>query len=56
MKISLSMSDEEFEKIKTHIQCREWANPMQDEFIFYDPDPKFLMMLALFSIEFYKED
>ena len=56
MKISVSMPDEEFDRIEKYIDCREWANPMQDLFLFYDPAPKFLTMLCLFNIEFHKED
>ena len=53
MKLLCTMSDEEFEQIKTHIQCREWANPMADEYIFYDATEQFQFMLALFSITTY---
>lgn len=56
MKISVSMNDDDFNRIEKYIDCRDWANPMQDEFVFYDPDPKFLMMLALFDIPFYKDE
>ena len=56
MKISVSMIDDEFDKIEKYIACREWANPMEDEFIFYDPDPKFLTMLILFNIDYYQEE
>ena len=47
------MSDDEFDKIKTHIQCREWSNPMADEYIFYDATDEFQIILALFSITTY---
>lgn len=53
MKIHATITDSEFEKIKAYIDCRIWANPMQDEFIFYDPTERFLLMLALFNIEYY---
>ncbi len=53
MKLLCTMSDEEFEQIKTHIECREWSNPMQDEFIFYDATEHFQLILALFSITTY---
>jgi hypothetical protein len=56
MKISASITDQEFEQIKDHIHCREWANPMQDEFIFYDPTEEFLVILALFSIEYSRDE
>jgi hypothetical protein len=47
------MSDEEFDKIKNYIDCREWSNPMQDEYIFYDATEQFQITLALFSITTY---
>jgi hypothetical protein len=50
------MNDEQYDRIEKYIACKEWANPIENEFIFYDPDPKFLTMLILFNIEFYKED
>ena len=56
MKISATIPDEEFDRIEKYIDCREWANPMQDLFLFYDPAPKFLTMLCLFNIEFHKEE
>jgi len=51
MKIECTITDEEWEKIKIYVECREMANPMQDEFIFYDPTPEFLVMLTLFDID-----
>ena len=56
MKISASMNDEQYDRIEKYIACREWANPIEDEFIFYDPDPKFLTMLILFNIDYYQEE
>lgn len=55
MKISCTITDQEFELIKNHIECQQWANPMQDEFVFYDPTERFRFILALFSIEYYEE-
>jgi hypothetical protein len=54
MKISCTLTDQEFNLIESHIDCREWANPMQDEFIFYDPTEKFRLILALYSITYYQ--
>lgn len=53
MKLLCTISDEEFHKIETHIQCREWHNPMADEYIFYDATDEFQIILALFSITTY---
>jgi hypothetical protein len=53
MKLLCSMSDEEFEQIKRHIQCREWHNPIEGEYIFYDPTQSFQLILNLFAIQTY---
>lgn len=55
MKIEASMSDQEFDKIEPYIECDDWANPMEYEFIFYNPSTKFLMMLALYDIIYYTD-
>lgn len=47
------MSDQQFDQIEPHIQCREWSNPMADEYIFYDVTEAFVLTLALFSITTY---
>ncbi len=54
MKISCTLTDQEFNLIEPYIDCREWANPIQDEFIFYDPTEKFRLILALYSITYYQ--
>jgi hypothetical protein len=56
MKISCSLSDEIFDRIEPHIDCRDWGNPMEDLFVFYDPTEQFLVTLALFDITFYREE
>lgn len=33
--------------------CRVWGNPMEDEFLFYDPDPRLLTLFALYDIEYW---
>jgi hypothetical protein len=54
MKISATITDGEFEQIKYYIDCKDWANPIQDEFIFYEPTQRFLLILALFNIAIYE--
>lgn len=56
MKIQCSMTDSEFDLIKNHIDCREWTNPMDEEYIFYYPTERFVLMLALHGIEYYSAD
>ena len=54
MKITCTMSDEEYDQIERYIECNEFGNPMQDEFVFYSPTDKFLFILALYGIEYYR--
>lgn len=53
MKLLCTMTNEEFLKIEPYIKCREWSNPIQDEYIFYDATDEFQIILALFSITTY---
>lgn len=55
MKISATLNDQEFANIEPYIDCEQWANPIEGEFIFYEPTERFLLMLNLFSIEYYQE-
>jgi hypothetical protein len=55
MKIHCSITDEEYDKIQPYIECQQFSNPIQDEFVFYYPTERFLIMLALFNITYYKE-
>lgn len=54
MKIECTLTDEEFEQIKPYIDCREFANPIEWEFIFYEPSEYFLFILAINGIEYYR--
>lgn len=49
------MTDEEFAKIERYIKCDDWANPMQDEFVFYNPSEMFKLVLALNNIDYWVE-
>lgn len=56
MKYTATITDEEYEKIRPYIDCREMGNPMQDEFVIYDPTDQFLVVLSLFNIEYHREE
>lgn len=49
MKYQLYLTPEQFAEIEPHIDCREWANPIEDHYVFYDPTPSFEIILALFG-------
>lgn len=55
MKIWATMSDSDFDKIERYIKCNDWANPMQDEFVFYNPSEMFKLVLALNNIDYWVE-
>ena len=52
--IAMSLTDQEFDRIEPHIDCRDWANPMDGEFVFYGCEPRMLTMLTLMGMEFYR--
>lgn len=51
MKIWATMTDQEFAAIERYIKCDDWANPMEGEFVFYNPSEMFKLVLALNNIE-----
>jgi hypothetical protein len=56
MKILCTMSDDEFEQVKRYLKCDDWSNPMQDEYIFYNPSDMFRWALALNGIETWQDN
>ena len=55
MKIYCSLTDFEFDKIKNSIQATDWGNPIEGEYVFYDPSERFFLLLALTGIVTYKD-
>lgn len=56
MKICCSMTDEEFDKIERYIKCDDWSNPIEGEYIFYNPSYLFRWALALNGIETWQDN
>jgi hypothetical protein len=54
MKVYCCITDQEFENLEKYIDC-EFTNPSDQEFIFHNPSNEFLLMLGLFSIEYYQQ-
>lgn len=54
MNIHCTITDDEFSEVEPHIDCG-FSNPMQDEFIFYDPTDLFILKLMLMGIEVSKQ-
>jgi hypothetical protein len=49
------MLSDQFDQIEPHIDCRDWANPIEDHYVFYEPTSQFLFIMALFNIQVYKD-
>jgi hypothetical protein len=50
------MTDEEFDKIERYIKCDDWSNPIEGEYIFYNPSYLFRWALALNGIETWQDN
>jgi hypothetical protein len=55
MKILCTMSEDQFNSIEKYIECHDWANPIEDHYVFYEPTSQFLFIMALFNIQVYKD-
>ena len=53
MKINVTLTDQEYAQIEPYIECSQSGNPMADEYVFYNPSERFLVMLGLYGIKFY---
>jgi len=55
MKIYVSMSEDEFNQVAAMIPsgCSDWANPLDEEYIFYNPTEQLRLWLTLKSISYY---
>jgi len=55
MIIGAVITDDEWIHIEPYVDqwCSRFGNPMEDEFLFYDPDPRLLTILGLYDIEFW---
>ena len=49
------MTDEEFAQIERFIKCDAWANPIDEEYIFYNPSEMFKLVLAFYNIRTYSD-
>lgn len=55
MKIWVSMNDSDFDKIEKYIKCDDWANPIDGEFVFYNPSEMFKLVLLLNDIVYWPD-
>ncbi len=50
--ITMTLTDEEFDRLEPHIDCRDWRNFMDGEFAFEGCSEKMMLWVAL-SVEYY---
>ncbi len=55
MKLGCHIPNEQFDMIYPYIDCL-FANPIDEEYILYDPSDRCLLMLALWDIHTYACD
>jgi hypothetical protein len=55
MKLLASITDEDWAIIEPYVDC-EFANPLPDEFVFYDPSPILQWRLAFLGIEIWQDN
>lgn len=56
MDIEMSLTDQEFDQIEPYIDCRDWLNFMDGEFLFLDCTPRMIVMITLMGLEFYPRE
>ena len=55
MKISAHIPEDQWHLIQPHIDCDQWHNPITEEYIFYGASEKFLVILALHDINYWRD-
>jgi hypothetical protein len=55
MKYLAHIDADVFDRIEPYIECHDWANPIEDHYVFYEPTSQFLFIMALFNIQVYKD-
>lgn len=54
-KIYATIDPQEFQTIERYIKCRDWANPIEDEYVFYEPSLMFQYVLKFYNIQTYTD-
>lgn len=55
MKLMATITSEQMAKLHPHIDCEDWAEVFEEEYLFVNPTPAFKIMLALLDIVTYTD-
>lgn len=55
MKLMATITPEQMAKIRDHIDCDQWVEIFEEEYVFYNPTERFRLIMCLFDIPTYSE-
>ena len=55
MKLMATITPEQMEKLHRHIDCRDWAEVFDEEYVFVDPTPAMVIIMNLLEIVTYTD-
>jgi hypothetical protein len=55
MRLMATITAEQMPKVYAHIQCDQWAEVFEEEYVFVNPSPAFKIMLALLDVVTYTD-
>jgi len=55
MKLMATITEEQMTKLYPHINCREWAEVFDEEYVFVDPSPAMVVIMKLMEIVTYTD-
>jgi hypothetical protein len=55
MKLMATITLEQMHKLYPHIDCDDWAEVFEEEYVFYNPTPAFQIIMKLMEIVTYTD-
>jgi len=55
MKLMATITAEQMQRLYPHINCRDWAEVFEEEYVFVDPTPAFQIIMKLMEIVTYTD-
>jgi hypothetical protein len=55
MKLMATITSEQMDQLHRHIDCRDWAEVFDEEYVFVDPTPAMIIIMKLLDIVTYTD-
>jgi hypothetical protein len=55
MKLMATITPEQMDKLYSHIDCEDWAEVFEEEYVFCNPTPAFQVIMKLMEIVTYTD-